>query len=166
MFTGPVGPVEVFFYWPEAVSGNFYWPGAIGSPLASSPAQKTIWRITLRHEWVKENPQVPATWGDFIARRPFLDHWASRHKPFAWDRLTKRGISVTSFYCPCWRTLECFLRVQGIKRGRISTPHYLLSCPKHQQAMNLAVCNITTSPFLSCKWIWKKNGNHATRTRP
>ena len=38
MFTGPVGPVEVFFYWPEAVFWNFYWPGAIGSPLASSPA--------------------------------------------------------------------------------------------------------------------------------
>ena len=38
MFTGPVGPVEVFFYWPEAVFGDFYWPGAIGSPLASSPA--------------------------------------------------------------------------------------------------------------------------------
>ena len=37
MFTGPVGPVEVFLYWPEAVLGNFYWPGAIGSPLASSP---------------------------------------------------------------------------------------------------------------------------------
>ena len=37
MFTGPVGPVEVFFYWPAAVSGIFYWPGAIGSPLASSP---------------------------------------------------------------------------------------------------------------------------------
>ena len=37
MFTGPVGPVEVFFYWPETVFGNFYWPGAIGSPLASSP---------------------------------------------------------------------------------------------------------------------------------
>ena len=37
MFTGPVGPVEFFFYWPEAVLGNFYWPGAIGSPLASSP---------------------------------------------------------------------------------------------------------------------------------
>ena len=37
MFTGPVGPVEVFFYWPETVLGNFYWPGAIGSPLASSP---------------------------------------------------------------------------------------------------------------------------------
>ena len=39
MFTGPVGPVEVFFYWPEAVFGNFYWPGAIGSPLASSPVE-------------------------------------------------------------------------------------------------------------------------------
>ena len=38
MFTGPVGPVEVFFYWPEAVFGNFYWPVAIGSPLASRPA--------------------------------------------------------------------------------------------------------------------------------
>ena len=37
MFTGPVGPVEDFFYWPEAVFENFYWPGAIGSPLASSP---------------------------------------------------------------------------------------------------------------------------------
>ena len=37
MFTGPVGPVEVYFYWPEAVFRNFYWPGAIGSPLASSP---------------------------------------------------------------------------------------------------------------------------------
>ena len=37
MFTGPVGPVEVFFYWPEDVFGNFYWPGAIVSPLASSP---------------------------------------------------------------------------------------------------------------------------------
>ena len=37
MFTGPVGPVEVFFYWPEVVFGNFYWPGAIGSPLTSSP---------------------------------------------------------------------------------------------------------------------------------
>ena len=37
MFTGPVGPVEVFFYWSEAVFGNFYWPGAIGLPLASSP---------------------------------------------------------------------------------------------------------------------------------
>ena len=38
MFTGPVGPVEVFFYWSKAVLGNFYWPGAIGLPLASSPA--------------------------------------------------------------------------------------------------------------------------------
>ena len=37
MLTGPVGPVEVIFYWPEAVFENFYWPGAIGSPLASSP---------------------------------------------------------------------------------------------------------------------------------
>ena len=37
MFTGPVGPVEVISYWPEAVLGNFYWPGAIGLLLASSP---------------------------------------------------------------------------------------------------------------------------------
>ena len=35
MFTGPVGPVEVFFYWPKAVLGIFYWPGAKGT--ASSP---------------------------------------------------------------------------------------------------------------------------------
>ena len=37
MFTGPVEPVEVIFYWPEAVFGNFYWPRAIGLLLASSP---------------------------------------------------------------------------------------------------------------------------------
>ena len=37
MFTGPVGPVEVFLYWPEAVLESFYWPGAIGSPLALRP---------------------------------------------------------------------------------------------------------------------------------
>ena len=42
MFTGPVGPVEFFFYWPEAVFGNFYWPGALGSPLASSPVGRVI----------------------------------------------------------------------------------------------------------------------------
>ena len=42
MFTGPVGPVEVFFYWPEAVLGNFYWPGAIGSPLALSPVTQYL----------------------------------------------------------------------------------------------------------------------------
>ena len=42
MFTGPVGPVEVFFYWPEVVFGNFYWPGAIGSPLASSPGSTKV----------------------------------------------------------------------------------------------------------------------------
>ena len=34
----PVGPVEIFFYWPVAVLGNFYWPGANGSLLALSPA--------------------------------------------------------------------------------------------------------------------------------
>ena len=39
MFTGRVGAVEVFFYWPEAVFGNFYLPGAIGPLLASSHAK-------------------------------------------------------------------------------------------------------------------------------
>ena len=37
MFTGPVRPVEVLFYWPEVVFGNFHWPGAKGPLLASSP---------------------------------------------------------------------------------------------------------------------------------
>ena len=55
MFTGPVGPVEVFFYWPEVVFGNFYWPGAIGSPLASSPAfcsllcqKEVFWKLPVQ----------------------------------------------------------------------------------------------------------------------
>ena len=47
MFTGPVGPVEIFFYWPEAVFWNFYWPGAIGLPLASSPGYCKKKRIML-----------------------------------------------------------------------------------------------------------------------
>ena len=37
MFTGPVGPVEVFFYLPKPFLEIFNWPGAIGSLLASSP---------------------------------------------------------------------------------------------------------------------------------
>ena len=37
MLTGPVGPVEVYFYWPKGIFGNLYWPGAIGPLLASSP---------------------------------------------------------------------------------------------------------------------------------
>ena len=37
MFAGPVGPVEVFFYWPEAIFRNIYWPGAISFLIASSP---------------------------------------------------------------------------------------------------------------------------------
>ena len=37
MLTGPVGPVEDLFNWPEAVFGNFYWPGASDSLLAFSP---------------------------------------------------------------------------------------------------------------------------------
>ena len=37
MFTGLVGPFEVFFYWPEAVLGDFYWPGDSCSLLARSP---------------------------------------------------------------------------------------------------------------------------------
>ena len=55
MFTGPVGPVEVFFYWPEAVFGNFYWPGAIGLPLASSPAPGTVVR------WSDADPPLVIT---------------------------------------------------------------------------------------------------------
>ena len=53
MFTGPVGPVEVFFYWPEAVFGNFYWPGAIGSPLASSPVKISFYSI-----WYKPSSYI------------------------------------------------------------------------------------------------------------
>ena len=53
MFTGPVGPVEVFFYWPEAVLGNFYWPGAIGSPLASSPVDRLFY-VSLNIYWMHE----------------------------------------------------------------------------------------------------------------
>ena len=41
MFTDPVEPVEVSFYWPEAVLGNFYWPGISSSLLLSSPGSGT-----------------------------------------------------------------------------------------------------------------------------
>ena len=42
MFTDPVEPVEVLFYWSEAVLGNFYWPGASGSLIVSSPGIENI----------------------------------------------------------------------------------------------------------------------------
>ena len=40
MFNGPGGPVEVFFYCPEVVFGNFYLPWASSSLLAWSPVYK------------------------------------------------------------------------------------------------------------------------------
>ena len=67
MFTGPVGPVEVFFYWPENVFGNFYWPGAIGSPLPSSPGfdhsfllfkYKSIVDVGIKKLFVFFNPTI------------------------------------------------------------------------------------------------------------
>ena len=47
MFTGPVGPVEVIFYWPEAIFGNFHCPWASGSLLSSRPAKvkKDKWKV-------------------------------------------------------------------------------------------------------------------------
>ena len=36
-FTGPVGPVEVCFYWPEATFGDFYWLGASSLLSVSNP---------------------------------------------------------------------------------------------------------------------------------
>ena len=57
MFTGPVGPVEVFFHWPKSFWGNFYWPGASGSLLASSPATKLceleMFENMLNHDSIK-----------------------------------------------------------------------------------------------------------------
>ena len=43
MFTDPVGPVEVFFYWPKADSENFYWPRANCSLLVLSPGN--MWSV-------------------------------------------------------------------------------------------------------------------------
>ena len=45
MFTGPVGPVEVFFYWPEAIFGNLHWPGVTSSLLASSPGTDSLYQL-------------------------------------------------------------------------------------------------------------------------
>ena len=55
MLTGPEGPVEVFFYWPEIVLGNFYWPGAIGPLLASRPEPfKTVIYKLYKHKRTKK----------------------------------------------------------------------------------------------------------------
>ena len=63
MFTGPVGPVEVFFYWPETVFGNFYWPGAIGSPLASSPVVYPVIDICGSGiPWLRGDIKVKSKW--------------------------------------------------------------------------------------------------------
>ena len=67
MFTGPVGPVEVFFYWPETVFGNFYWPGAIGSPLASSPGMSNLLYNINKYEsphWL--SPGDATLWQDYV----------------------------------------------------------------------------------------------------
>ena len=49
MSTGPVGPVEVFFDWPEAFLGNFHWREARGSLLVLSPAYTSLTELTFRN---------------------------------------------------------------------------------------------------------------------
>ena len=77
MFTGPVGPVEVIFYWPEAVFGNFYWPGAIGSPLASSPGKDSIHKhfsenkIVLHHSKIQYSHMEDSY--DMFYTKPVID---------------------------------------------------------------------------------------------
>ena len=39
MCTGPLGPVEIFFYWPEAILDGSLLAGASGTLLASSPVE-------------------------------------------------------------------------------------------------------------------------------
>ena len=58
MFTGPVGPAEVFFYWPEDILVIFYWPGAIGPLLAPSPASYHLLGIIYKHDSSKQNLYV------------------------------------------------------------------------------------------------------------
>ena len=49
MFTGRVGPVEVFFYWTAAVLVTFYWPWAIGPLLALSPASTMLMGVQAKN---------------------------------------------------------------------------------------------------------------------
>ena len=72
MFTGPVGPVEVIFYWPEAVFGNFYWPGAIGLLLASSPG-------IVHQNFIYNSPsEILQIYASFRSYFPKTD-WSRRH---------------------------------------------------------------------------------------
>ena len=54
MFIGPVRPVEIFFYWHEAVLGKFYWPWASSLQLASSPVNKTVHEMVIRIAWAPD----------------------------------------------------------------------------------------------------------------
>ena len=56
MFTGPVGPVEFFLYWPEAIYVNFYWPGASVSLLSSSPVPSFCFSWEAQASEIKPRP--------------------------------------------------------------------------------------------------------------
>ena len=53
-----VEPFKVFFYWPEAVLGNFYWPGVSGSLLALSPGYVQDKELLIRRRHSFFNPLV------------------------------------------------------------------------------------------------------------
>ena len=98
MFTGPVGPVEVFFYWPEAVFDNFYWPGAIGSPLASSPVlakvvDALIWWIS-RQDWI--NPFTPVALKTAWPIWSYLSNKYNFHKIFDGERFLENIQQIPS----------------------------------------------------------------------
>ena len=69
MLTGPVGPVEVLFYWPEDILGIFYWSGASGSLLASSPDFIKSVRLlyaACEHLWVNKEICLKFSSGSMI----------------------------------------------------------------------------------------------------
>ena len=81
MFTGPVGPVEVFFY----------WPGAIGSPLASSPASTKDSPTQYSFRWTRNK--------DFSCCQyeiPALAEFRYKIQAFS---IIYFGLSYLSIYC-------------------------------------------------------------------
>ena len=115
MFTGPVGPVEVFFTGPKLFFGNFYWPGAIGSPLASSPA---LFHIMAYLSFQRHFPVGSLTLVLFEMvnesclhrRRRWNDPWSQLSMPLLDIAISKVYISRDIFLSVAWISIYFHMR--------------------------------------------------------
>ena len=134
MFTGPLGPVEVCFYWPEAVFENSYWPEASGLPFSVEPCTRPAGAISVLISVIEFQLKLD-DWEDSADRQilemggvktQHAERWYTNTqalvlsiKSWKWDRCSLEMVGVRARLVERWYTDtsdDCqFLKMGGVR---------------------------------------------------